>query len=181
MKATPLSISDVLLIEPRVFDDDRGFFLERFNQAQFEGIMGGSTAFVQENYSPGAKVVLGGLHYQLSQPQDKLVRVVQDEIFDVARDIRRSSPTFGKGVGEVLSAGKKCPMRVPEGFVHGFLVIRKTSEFLYETTEYCAPQLERCIVWNDSALEVDWPIEKPPFLSGNDEHDQSVINAKVFA
>lgn len=180
MKATPLSIPDVILIEPKVFGHDRGFFSESFNQAQFEEIIGRSTVFVQDNHSRSLKGVLRGLHYQIQQPQGKLVRVVQGEVYDLAVDIRKSSPTFGQWVGEFLSAENKRQMWVPEGFAYGFFVISETTEFLYKTTDYYALQHERCIDWNDNTLKVDWPIEKQPFLFGKDRQGQSFINAEVF-
>ncbi len=152
MKATPLAIPDVILLEPKVFGDDRGFFFESFNQAKFEAAIGRHVTFVQDNHSRSVKNVLRGLHYQIQQPQGKLVRVVQGEVFDVAVDIRKSSPTFGQWVGEILSAENKRHMWVPEGFAHGFLVISDTAECLYKTTDYYAPEHERCIVWNDPAI-----------------------------
>ena len=181
MKVIPTAIPDVLIIEPKVFGDERGFFFESFNRRQFAELIGRDVDFVQDNHSRSAKNVLRGLHYQIQQPQGKLVRVVQGTVFDVAVDIRKSSPTFGQWVGEVLSAENKRQMWVPEGFAHGFVVISETAEFLYKTTDYYAPQHERCIAWNDSTLKVDWPIEKQPSLSGKDEQGQSFINAEVFA
>lgn len=181
MNVIPTAIPDVLIIEPKVFGDERGFFFESFNRRQFAELIGRDVDFVQNNHSRSAKNVLRGLHYQIQQPQGKLVRVVQGTVFDVAVDIRKSSPTFGLWVGEVLSAENKRQMWVPEGFAHGFVVISETAEFLYKTTDYYAPQHERCIAWNDSTLKVDWPIEKQPSLSGKDEQGQSFINAEVFA
>jgi dTDP-4-dehydrorhamnose 3,5-epimerase len=177
----PTAIPDVLIIEPKVFGDERGFFFESFNRRQFADLIGRNVDFVQDNHSRSAKNVLRGLHYQIQQPQGKLVRVVQGTVFDVAVDIRKSSPTFGQWVGEVLSAENKRQMWVPEGFAHGFVVISETAEFLYKTTDYYAPQHERCIAWNDSTLKVDWPIEKQPSLSGKDEQGQSLLTAEVFA
>ena len=181
MKATPLAIPDVILIEPKVFGDDRGFFFESFNQAQFEAAIGRPANFVQDNHSRSAKGVLRGLHYQIQQPQGKLVRVVHGEVFDVAVDIRKSSPTFGHWVGEILSAEDKRQMWVPEGFAHGFLVLSETAEFLYKTTNYYAPSHERCIAWNDSTLRIEWPIEVTPSLSAKDARGQRFIAAEVFA
>lgn len=181
MKATPLAIPDVILIEPKVFGDDRGFFFESFNQAQFEAAIGRPANFVQDNHSRSAKGVLRGLHYQIQQPQGKLVRVVHGEVFDVAVDIRKSSPTFGHWVGEILSAEDKRQMWVPEGFAHGFLVLSETAEFLYKTTNYYAPSHERCIAWNDSTLRIEWPIEVTPSLSAKDAQGQRFIAAEVFA
>jgi dTDP-4-dehydrorhamnose 3,5-epimerase len=150
MKATRLAIPDVVLLEPKVFGDQRGFFFESFNQKAFETAIGHSVIFVQDNHSRSFKGVLRGLHYQIQQPQSKLVRVVQGEVFDVAVDIRKSSPTFGHWVGAHLSAENKHQLWIPEGFAHGFVVLSETAEFVYKTTDFWAPQYERCIVWNDS-------------------------------
>jgi dTDP-4-dehydrorhamnose 3,5-epimerase len=157
MKATPLAISDVVLFEPKVFGDDRGFFFESFNDAQFSAAVGKEVTFVQDNHSRSVKNVLRGLHYQIQQPQGKLVRVVAGEVFDVVVDIRKSSPSFGQWVGEVLSAENKRQLWVPEGFAHGFVVLSEFAEFLYKTTDYYAPAHERCIAWNDPALDIKWP------------------------
>ena len=165
MKCTPLAIPEVVLIEPNVFGDERGFFFESFNQARFEAAIGRSVQFVQDNHSRSAKNVLRGLHYQIQQPQGKLVRVVQGEVFDVAVDLRKSSPTFGKWVGEILSAENKRQLWVPEGFAHGFVVLSESAEFLYKTTDYYAPQYERCIFWNDATLGIAWPQGIQPVLS----------------
>lgn len=162
MKATRLAIPDVVLIEPRVFGDDRGFFFESFNHRQFEDAIGRQVSFVQDNHSRSVKGVLRGLHYQVQQPQGKLVRVVQGEVFDVAVDIRHGSPTFGQWVGAYLSAENKRQLWVPEGFAHGFLVTSDTAEFLYKTTDYYAPAHERCILWDDSKLNVRWPTADLP-------------------
>ncbi|MCQ9186793.1 dTDP-4-dehydrorhamnose 3,5-epimerase, partial [Streptomyces sp. IBSBF 2953] len=152
--ATPLAISDVVLFEPKVFGDDRGFFFESFNDAQFSAAVGKEVTFVQDNHSRSVKNVLRGLHYQIQQPQGKLVRVVAGEVFDVVVDIRKSSPSFGQWVGEVLSAENKRQLWVPEGFAHGFVVLSEFAEFLYKTTDYYAPAHERCIAWNDPALDI---------------------------
>ena len=152
LKVIPLAIPDVILIEPKVFGDDRGFFFESFNQAQFETAIGRKVNFVQDNHSRSAQNVLRGLHYQIQQPQGKLVRVVAGEVFDVAVDIRKSSPTFGQWVGEILSADNKKQMWVPERFAHGFVVLSDAAEFLYKTTDYWTPEHERRIVWNDTSL-----------------------------
>lgn len=181
MKATPLAIPDVVLFEPKVFGDDRGFFFESFNQAKFEAAIGRRVAFVQDNHSRSGKNVLRGLHYQIQQPQGKLVRVVQGEVFDVAVDIRKSSPTFGQWVGEMLSADNKKQLWVPEGFAHGFLVLSDTAEFLYKTTDYYAPAYERCLAWNDTTLDIDWPINGPPSLSGKDAQALALTHGEVFA
>ena len=170
MKVTPLAIPDVLLIDPMVFGDARGFFFfESFNQLRFIEATGLDLQFVQDNHSKSAKGVLRGLHYQLPpKAQGKLVRVVAGEVFDVAVDIRKDSPTFGKWVGEILSADNKRQLWIPPGLAHGFLVLSESAEFLYKTTDYYAPGLERCIRWNDPALAIEWPIIGEPVLSGKD-------------
>jgi dTDP-4-dehydrorhamnose 3,5-epimerase len=181
MQATRLAIPDVLLIEPKVFGDDRGFFLESFNEARFAEAVGRTVRFVQDNHSRSARGVLRGLHYQIRQPQGKLVRVVTGEVFDVAVDIRRSSPTFGRWVGAVLSAENKRQMWIPEGFAHGFVVTSEAAEFLYKTTDYWAPEHERCIVWNDPALGIDWALHGMPVLSEKDRGGLPLAQAEVFA
>jgi len=173
MKATPLAIPDVILFEPTVFGDDRGFFFESFNQAKFEAATGRRVTFVQDNHSRSVKHVLRGLHYQIQQPQGKLIRIVAGAVFDVAVDIRRSSPTFGRWVGEVLSAENKQQLWIPEGFAHGFVVLSDTAECLYKATDYYAPQHERCIIWDDQTIGIKWPFEGMPVLSGKDR--QGVI------
>lgn len=169
MKATPLAISDVYLIEPQVFGDERGFFFESFNQAKFEQAIGRKVQFVQDNHSKSSKNVLRGLHYQTQHPQGKLVRVTQGEVFDVAVDIRPNSPTYGKWVGDILSADNKKQLWIPEGLAHGFLVLSETAEFLYKTTDYYAPEFEQCIAWDDPALSIQWPLEGAPKLSLKDQ------------
>lgn len=181
MKATPLAIPDVILIEPKVFGDERGFFFESFNQAQFEQAIGKSVQFVQDNHSRSARNVLRGLHYQIQQPQGKLVRVVQGEVFDVAVDLRKSSKTFGQWVGEILSAENKRQLWIPEGFAHGFVVLSDTAEFLYKTTDYYAPAHERCILWNDETLAIHWPAGIQPILSAKDAQGKAFVDAEVFA
>lgn len=181
MKARPLAIPDVVLIEPKVFGDDRGFFFESFNQAKFEAAIGRPVSFVQDNHSRSARNVLRGLHYQIQQPQGKLVRVVQGEVFDVAVDLRKSSPTFGQWVGEILSAENKRQMWVPEGFAHGFIVLSNNAEFLYKTTDYYAPEHERSIAWNDPAIAIQWPIDVEPVLSAKDRQGKSLADAEHFA
>jgi len=172
MKVTALAIPDVLLIEPKVFGDDRGFFFESFNQQAFNQATGLDLQFVQDNHSKSAKNVLRGLHYQLPpKAQGKLVRVVAGEVFDVAVDIRKDSPTFGQWVGKVLSAENKLQMWVPAGLAHGFLVLSDSAEFLYKTTDYYAPEYERSIAWNDPALGIDWPLR----------NGQAVLSAKDAA
>lgn len=180
MKITPLDIPDVVRFEPKVFGDDRGFFFESFNHRQFEDAIGRSVQFVQDNHSRSVKGVLRGLHYQLHRAQGKLVRVVHGEVFDVAVDIRRSSPTFGKWVGSYLSAENKHQLWVPEGFAHGFVVLSDSAEFLYKTTDYYAPEHERCISWNDPAIGIDWPLKGEPALSGKDRQGKCLADADVF-
>ena len=181
MKITPTAIPDVLVIEPKVFGDERGFFFESFNQAKFESFIGKQVNFVQDNHSKSVKNVLRGLHYQIQQPQGKLVRVVQGEVFDVAVDIRKSSATFGKWVGEVLSAENKKQLWVPDGFAHGFVVLSETAEFLYKTTDYYAPEYERSILCNDSAIDIKWPINGEPILSVKDQQAKTLATAEHFA
>lgn len=181
MKVTHCAIADVLLIEPRVFGDDRGFFFESFNQRAFNAATGLTVDFVQDNHSRSARHVLRGLHYQIRQPQGKLVRVVAGEVFDVAVDIRRSSPTFGRWVGEVLSADNKKQLWLPPGMAHGFLVLSESAEFLYKTTDYWAPEHERCIAWNDPTLAIAWPaLDGAPLLSAKDANGQWFVEAEVF-
>lgn len=181
MKATPLAIPDVILFEPKVFGDDRGFFFESFNAAVFEAVVGKPVNFVQDNHSRSAKGVLRGLHYQIQQAQGKLVRVVAGEVFDVAVDIRKSSPTYGKWVGDVLSAENKKQMWIPEGFAHGFITLSQTAEFLYKTSDYYAPQFERCMQWNDPAIGIEWPVGDEPILSEKDKKGAVLAEAEVFA
>lgn len=181
MKVTPLAIPEVVLIEPKVFGDERGFFFESFNQARFEEAVGRKINFVQDNHSRSMKDVLRGLHYQIQQPQGKLVRVVQGEVFDVAVDLRKSSPTFGRWVGQVLSAENKYQLWIPEGFAHGFVVLSDTAEFLYKTTDYYAPAHERCLLWNDPVLDIQWPPGIVPVLSTKDTQGKPFNEAEVFA
>lgn len=181
MNATPLAIPEVILFEPKIFGDDRGFFFESFNQQRFNETTGRPVSFVQDNHSRSVRNVLRGLHYQIRQPQGKLVRVASGEVFDVAVDLRRSSPTFGQWVGAVLSAENKKQLWVPEGFAHGFVVLSEAAEFLYKTTDYYAPEHERCIVWNDPTLGIEWPIEGEPVLSGKDAQGARFTAAEVYA
>jgi len=170
MNVTDTKIPDVKVIEPTVFEDERGFFFESFNHKKFEEAIGRKVTFVQDNHSKSSKSVLRGLHYQLPpHAQGKLVRVVQGEVFDVAVDIRKSSPTFGQWVAEVLSAGNKKQLWIPEGFAHGFLTLSDTAEFLYKTTDYYAKECERSIRWNDQTLRIEWPPMKVPILSEKDQ------------
>jgi dTDP-4-dehydrorhamnose 3,5-epimerase len=174
------SIPDVWVFEPKVFGDDRGFFYESFNENIFAEATGSRPRFVQDNHSKSAKNVLRGLHYQIHQPQGKLVRVTQGAVFDVAVDLRENSPTFGRWVGEILSDENKKILWVPEGFAHGFVVLSETAEFLYKTTDFYAPQHERCIVWNDSILNIAWKIEEKPLLSAKDALGVSFEKADKF-
>ena len=169
MKVTPTRIPDVLLIEPKVFGDDRGFFFESYNQKAFQEATGLNVSFVQDNHSKSAKNVLRGLHYQIKQPQGKLVRVTQGEVFDAAVDIRKGSKTYGQWVGLILSAENKKQLWIPPGFAHGFLTLSETAEFLYKTTEYYSPEHERCIVWNDADIAIEWLIQGLPQISPKDE------------
>lgn len=181
MKATPTAIPEVLVFEPRVYGDERGFFFESFNQRVFAQATGVDALFVQDNHSKSARGVLRGLHYQIQQPQGKLVRAVAGEVFDVAVDLRRSSSTFGKWVGAVLSAQNKTQMWVPPGFAHGFVVLSETAEFLYKTTDYYAPEHEQCIAWNDPTLGIAWPaMADAPTLSGKDAAGVRWADALVF-
>ena len=168
MRATPTAIPDVIVLEPRVFGDDRGFFFESFNQKAFQGVTGLDVQFVQDNHSKSVKNVLRGLHFQIEKPQGKLVRVIQGEVFDVAVDIRRDSITYGQWVGEILSAENNRQIWVPAGFAHGFLVLSTTAELLYKTTDYYAPAYERCIAWDDRKVNIQWPIFGQPILSAKD-------------
>jgi len=166
--ATHTAIPDVLILEPKVFGDSRGFFFESFNQRAFEAAIGGPARFVQDNHSRSGRGVLRGLHFQLVQPQGKLVRVVSGAVFDVAADIRPGSPTFGHWVGVELTAENHRQLWVPPGLAHGFLVLSESADFLYKTTDYWAPEHERCIAWNDPTLAIDWPLSGPPALSAKD-------------
>ncbi|SFC48419.1 dTDP-4-dehydrorhamnose 3,5-epimerase [Collimonas sp. OK412] len=174
------NIPEVLIFEPKVFGDERGFFYESFNERRFKELTGISTNFVQDNHSKSAKNVLRGLHYQIRQPQGKLVRVVAGEVFDVAVDIRKNSPTFGNWVGVILSADNKRQLWVPPGFAHGFVVTSESAEFLYKTTDYWAPEFERSILWNDPAIGIQWPIDGMPQLSGKDQVGKLLSDAEVF-
>lgn len=181
MKVIPTKIPDVLLIESTVFGDDRGFFFESFNEKRFADVTGKTVKFVQDNHSKSARGVLRGLHYQIQQPQGKLVRVVAGEVFDVAVDLRKSSSTFGQWVGATLSAENKRQMWIPAGFAHGFVVTSDTAEFLYKTTDYWAPEHERCIAWDDPAIGIDWPVNGAPILSTKDQKGLLLADAEVFA
>lgn len=180
MKVTPTAIPDVKVIEPQVFGDDRGFFYESFNARQFQEAVGSEVAFVQDNHSRSSQHVLRGLHYQIKQPQGKLVRVVIGEVLDVAVDVRRYSPHFGQWVGVYLSAENKKQLWVPPGFAHGFLVTSEQAEFLYKTTDYYAPEHERCILWDDLQLNIDWNLQADPTLSEKDQQGTSFSEAEYF-
>ncbi|MDD2833539.1 MAG: dTDP-4-dehydrorhamnose 3,5-epimerase [Methylotenera sp.] len=180
MRVLSSSIPDVLILEPQVFGDDRGFFFESFNQQAFKKLTGVSAPFVQDNHSKSAANVLRGLHYQIEQAQGKLVRVVAGEVFDVAVDIRRHSSTFGQWVGAVLSAENKRQMWIPPGFAHGFLVLKDNTEFLYKTTDYYAPQHERCISWDDAEIGIEWPAGVEPILSAKDRLGKAFSEAEIF-
>ncbi|OPA99693.1 dTDP-4-dehydrorhamnose 3,5-epimerase [Pseudomonas fluorescens] len=181
MIATPLVIQDVVLFEPKVFGDDRGFFYESFNQKVFENAVGRPVHFVQDNHSKSARGVLRGLHYQIKQTQGKLVRVTHGEVFDVAVDLRKSSATFGQWVGVHLSASNHKQLWIPEGFAHGFVVLSESAEFLYKTTDYWAPEHERSLAWDDPALAINWPISEPPTLSAKDAKAASLADAEKFS
>lgn len=180
MKVIASELPEVLILEPRVFGDERGFFYESFNARAFSEATGLSREFVQDNHSRSQRGVLRGLHYQLQQAQGKLVRVTAGEVYDVAVDIRRSSPTFGRWVGVHLSAENKRQLWLPEGFAHGFLVLSEYAEFLYKTTDYYAPAHERCIRWDDPSLAIDWPLDSAPQLSAKDQAGLSLADAELF-
>jgi len=181
MKVITTAIPDLMVIEPTIFGDERGFFYESFNQRQFEEAIGYQVQFVQDNHSRSAKNVLRGLHYQIQHPQGKLVRVTQGRVYDVAVDIRRHSPSFGQHIGFELSAENKRMLWIPEGFAHGFVVLSETAEFLYKTTDYWVPEHERSLAWNDPAIGIDWRIEGEPTLSGKDQSAKLLSEAEVFA
>lgn len=180
MNIIKTEIPEVLIIEPKVFGDARGFFFESFNTRAFAEATGLSPNFVQDNHSRSAKNVLRGLHYQIQQPQGKLVRVAVGEVFDVAVDLRKHSPTFGQWAGTVLSAENKRLLWIPEGFAHGFLVLSETADFLYKTTDYYAPAHERCVLWNDPAINIRWPLSGEPILAAKDIAGKKLQDAEVF-
>ena len=181
MNVIQTAIPGVVIIEPKVFGDDRGFFYESYNQQRFEELTGSAPVFVQDNHSRSARGVLRGLHYQIQQTQGKLVRVTSGEVFDVCVDLRRSSPTFGKSVSVILSAENHRQFWVPPGFAHGFLVTSDSAEFLYKTTDYYASQYERSLLWNDPALGIEWPLQQEPLLSVKDKAGIPLASAEVFA
>lgn len=180
MKVTKTGLPDVLLLEPAVFGDERGFFFECYNERVFTQLTGIRAHFVQDNHSRSARNVLRGLHYQVHQPQGKLVRVVAGEVFDVSVDLRKSSPTFGRWTGVHLSAENKHMLWIPEGFAHGFLVLSESADFLYKTTDFYAPQHERCVLWNDPDLGIEWPLTGEPVLAAKDRVGIRFRDAEVF-
>jgi dTDP-4-dehydrorhamnose 3,5-epimerase len=181
MNVVATSIPDVLIFEPKVFGDDRGFFFESFNERQFAQATGRQVSFVQDNHSRSQRGVLRGLHYQLQNPQGKLVRVASGEVLDIAVDIRRQSPTFGQSVSVLLSAQNNRQLWIPEGFAHGFVVLSETADFLYKTTDYYNPAAERCIAWNDPTLAIDWQLDGlEPRLSGKDQQGKALAEADLF-
>ncbi|MDH3288395.1 MAG: dTDP-4-dehydrorhamnose 3,5-epimerase [Betaproteobacteria bacterium] len=180
MNIVKTTIPDVLIIEPKVFGDERGFFFESFNDRHFQEQIGLELHFAQDNYSRSARNVLRGLHYQIKQPQAKLVRVVVGEVFDVAVDLRRNSSTFGKWAGTVLSAENKRQLWIPTGFAHGFLVLTESADFLYKTTDYYAPEHERCVIWNDPDVGIEWPLKGEPILAAKDRLGKRLRDAEVF-
>lgn len=181
MQVIPTAIPEVLIIEPKVFGDTRGFFFESYNERAFAQASGLVVPFVQDNHSRSAQGVLRGLHYQIRQPQGKLVRVVRGSVFDVAVDLRKSSPTFGQWVGVELSESNHRQLWVPPGFAHGFLVTSESADFLYKTTDYYAPEHERCIAWDDPAIGIRWPLEGAPQLSAKDKAGLALAQAETFA
>ena len=180
MKATPTAIPDVVMFEPDVFGDERGFFLESWNEQKFRDAAGVDVRFVQDNHSHSRRSVLRGLHYQIKQPQGKLVRIVRGRVFDVAVDLRKSSPTFGRWVGTDLAEDNYRQLWIPSGFAHGFLVLSESADFLYKSTDYYAPEHERCILWNDPAIGIEWPTDREPTLSAKDRAGQLLREAEVF-
>ena len=181
MKAIQTAIPDLLIIEPKVFGDDRGFFFESFNRRRFAELIGRDLDFVQDNHSRSVKNVLRGLHYQIQQPQGKLVRVTQGAVLDVAADIRKGSQTFGWHVALELSAENKRMLWIPEGFAHGFVVLSDSAEFLYKTTDYWFPEHERCVRWDDPTLAIDWGLQTPPALSAKDAQGKWLTDAELFS
>jgi dTDP-4-dehydrorhamnose 3,5-epimerase len=180
MRTQPTAIPDVLIIEPRVFGDSRGFFFESFNARAFREATGLDAQFVQDNHSRSARGVLRGLHYQIRQPQGKLVRVVRGAVFDVAVDLRRRSPSFGRWEGVELSEDNHRQLWIPPGFAHGFVVLSESADFLYKTTDYYAPEHERCLAWNDPAVGVEWPLDGAPQLSAKDRDGRALADCEVF-
>ena len=181
MKVIPTAIPDVVILEPRVFEDERGFFLESWNAHDLRAALGFEASFVQDNHSRSRRGVLRGLHYQILQPQGKLVRAARGRVFDVAVDLRRSSPTFGRWGGAELSDENHRQMFVPPGFAHGFLVLSDQADVLYKTTDYYAPQHERCLIWNDPEVGIEWPLSREPLLAAKDRAGLGLRQAETFA
>lgn len=181
MNIFPQAIEGVVIIEPRVFRDDRGYFFESFNHRAFAEAIGKNATFVQDNHSYSTKNVLRGLHYQIRQPQGKLIRVIAGIVFDVAVDLRKSSPTFGRWVGGILSAENRKQIWIPEGFAHGFVVLSDQAEVLYKTTDYWSPEHERCIKWNDASLGITWPIDGTPIVSEKDARGTTLLDAEIYS
>ncbi|PCJ83915.1 MAG: dTDP-4-dehydrorhamnose 3,5-epimerase [Thiotrichaceae bacterium] len=180
MKIIPTKIPEVLMIEPKVYGDDRGFFFESFNKKVFENLTGMKADFVQDNHSKSTKGVLRGLHYQIKQPQGKLVRVINGEVYDIAVDLRKTSSTFGQWVGTILSVDNNRQLWIPKGFAHGFVTLSESAEFLYKATDYYAPTYERCICWNDEDLAIDWHYNGYPLVSDKDAQGLTFKQADVF-
>lgn len=180
MQVTLTAIPDVIIIEPDIFPDERGFFFESYNEKAFVELTGIEAKFVQDNHSRSFRNVVRGLHYQIKQPQGKLVRVIEGEVFDVAVDLRKESTTFGQWIGEYLSAVNKKQIWIPEGFAHGFVVLSDHADFLYKATDYYAPEYERCIQWNDPDLDVRWPENIKPIISNKDAEGDTFLSAEVF-
>lgn len=181
MKVTRTAIPDVLLLEPRIHVDERGFFLESWNARAFKSAVGLDVRFVQDNHSRSSRGVLRGLHYQIKQPQGKLVRVARGRVFDVAVDLRKSSATFGRWIGIELNEHNHRQLWLPPGFAHGYLVLTESADFLYKTTDYYAVEHERCLMWNDPEIAIDWPLERDPVLSAKDQSGLPFSKAEVFA
>jgi dTDP-4-dehydrorhamnose 3,5-epimerase len=181
LKVTPTSIPSVLIIEPKVFGDTRGFFFESFNQRAFNLATGLDVNFVQDNHSRSSKGVLRGLHYQIQQPQGKLVRVVRGSVFDVTVDLRKSSPTFGQWVGVELTEDNHRQLWIPPGFAHGFYVLSDSADFLYKTTDYYAPEFECSLIWNDPTIGIEWPLNTQPIISAKDAQGKKLADAEVFS
>ena len=181
MKVIRTEIPDVLLLQPRIFSDERGYFLESWNARAFNSAVGSDVQFVQDNHSRSACGVLRGLHYQIRQPQGKLVRVARGRVFDVAVDLRKSKPTFGRWTGTELSDDNHRQLWIPPGFAHGYLVLSESADFLYKTTDYYAPEHERCLIWNDPEIGIDWPLDREPVLSTKDRLGLPFSKAEVFA
>ncbi len=180
MQIIETAIADIKVFIPKIWGDDRGYFYESFNQQLFNQAVGREVIFVQDNHSLSKRGVLRGLHYQIQHTQGKLVRVIEGEVFDVGVDLRKNSPTFGQWVGEILSAENKKQLWIPEGFAHGFIVLSETAQFLYKTTDYYAPNYDRCIIWNDPTLAINWQFSGQPELSAKDQMGKLFVEADIF-